>query len=263
MKRINFFSIFGCLAGILIIAPYIDNYNFSYLSKKGLIEKDILFKTIGEAKILFSNISYITADIYFHGGLGGFTEKEEECISHPGEPHEHAHEHIPVPRVNFLAKLAEKIELHGHRHLSGAEEKETLPWFYYATKLNPHNIDAYVVGGYWAGMMLDRPDEGIRFLKEGLRYNPDSWKIHAEIAKIYFKKKEDYEKAIIYYEKAHSLITSKNADRYDKRGVLTFLGVCYEKKGEKSKAIDVYREILKDFPDNAPLRERIGGSHNE
>ena len=247
--------IFIPIAGILLIAPYIDNYNFSFLTKKGVTEKDILFKTIGEAKTLLSDVSYITADIYFHGGIGGFTE--EECISHPGEPHEHSHKHIHAPKFNLLARLSEKIELHEHRHLSGIEKKETLPWFYYAAKLNPHNIDAYVVGGYWAGIMLDRPDEGIKFLKDGIRHNPDSWKIHSEIGNLYYKKKEDYGRAIVYYEKAHSLFIKENADRYDRRGVLTFLSVCYEKTGDNLKAINIYREILKDFPGNEALKKRI------
>jgi len=257
LKKVNFLSAFICIAGILLISPHIDNYTYAYLSKKGVVEKDILFKTIGEAKILLSDISYITADIYFHGGRGKFFEEEEECVSHPGEPHEHAYKHIHAPKFNLLARLAEKLKFHEHRHLAGEEEKETLPWFYYAAKLNPHNIDAYVVGGYWAGSMLDRPDEGIRFLKEGLRHNRDSWRIYAEIGNLYFKMKEDYGKAIIYYEKAHSLITCKDADKYDRRTVLTFLAACYEKAGDNLKAINIYREILTDFPNNETLKQRI------
>ena len=250
MRKINFFSFFACIAGIMVLTPYIDNYNISYLSQKGIVEKDILFKTIGEAKILLSDMSYITADIYFHGGL----------FSHPAEPHEHAHKHIHAPKFNLLARLAEKLEFHEHRHLSGEEVKEILPWFYYAVKLNPHNIEAYVIGGYWAGLMLDKLDEGVRFLKEGLRHNPDSWEIHGEIANLY-KVKEDYEKAISYYGKAHSLITRKNSDKFDRRVVLTFLGVCYEKTGDNLKAINTYREILKDFPDNEILIQKIEDLH--
>ena len=256
MRKINFFSLFIPIAGLLIVAPWIDNYNLSFLSRKGVIEKDILFKTIGEAKILLSDVSYITADIYFHGGRGGFTE-EEKCISHPDEHHKHVHEHIPAPKFNLLARLAQKLEFHEHRHLSGEEGKEALPWFYYAAKLNPHNIDAYVVGAYWVGSQLDRPDDGIRFLKEGLRHNPDSWKIHAEIGNLYSKKKGDYKKAITYYETARSLITWEDADKYDRRTVLTFLAACYEKAGDNLKAIDIYKEILKDFPGNEALKQKI------
>lgn len=245
-------------AGILVISSYIDNYNLSFLAEKGVFEKDILFKTIGEAKVLLSDISYITADIYFHGGIGGFTEeKGDGGVSHPEMAPGPAKECISFPRFNLLAALAQKIEVHRHIHLSGTEAKETLPWFYYAARLNPNNIEAYVVGAYWAGTKLDRPNEAIKFLREGLRHNPDSWRLYAEIGNIYRKSKRDYEKAITYYEKARSLFASENSDRYDRREVLTFLGICYENIGDNINAIDVYQDILADFPGNEKIIRKI------
>ncbi|MCK4249184.1 MAG: tetratricopeptide repeat protein, partial [Candidatus Omnitrophica bacterium] len=260
-------------------------------------EKDILFKTIGRAKIVLSNVSYLRADVYFHGGLPRRDEWEcgekhsdnkHECQHEDGhkheseEEHEHdsghvcgpdcKHEHDPTgtayprapqrtrqndckkdvfkPLFNPLAQLAKKIELHEHRHLSGMEERETLPWFYYAAKLNPHHIKAYVLGGYCAGSCLGRPDEGIIFLREGLRYNPDSWEIHAEIGNLYYKEKKDSEKAIIYYEKARGCFTDTIPDKYERRNMLVFLRESYKKQGEVLKAQDVHKEILKYFPEN-------------
>ena len=290
-RKINSLNIFFCLTGILIIAPYIDNYNLSFLSSKGVAGKDILFKTIGRAKIALSNMSYLRADEYFHGGVERRAEWGQECISQSdahehkhedahgheheheheqGHKHEHKHDHghvcgpecehehhdkgyISKPRFNPLPRLAEKIELHEHRHLSGMQEKETLPWFYYAAKLNPQNVKAYVVGGYCVASCLDRPDEGIRFLREGLRYNPDSWEIYAEIGNIYYREKENYQEAIIYYEKARSLFTDEVPDKYERRNILIFLRECYEKTGDDLKAEDIHEEVLKYFPENQVL----------
>ena len=164
--------------------------------------------------------------------------------------HEHNKKHISKPLYNPLAQLSKKIELHEHRHLSGMEERETLPWFYYAAKLDPHNIKAYVLGGYCAGSCLGRPDEGIIFLREGLRYNPDSWEIHAEIGNLYYKEKKDCEKAIIYYEKARGCFTDTIPDKYERRNMLVFLRESYKKQAEVLKAENVHKEILKYFPEN-------------
>ena len=287
-KKINLLSIFLCLTGILIIAPYINNYNSSFLSSKGVAEKDILFKTIGQAKIILSNISYLRADVYFHGGLHRRCEWGQEKKPHSDNKHEckkknahgdkhdceeeHGSEHVcgpdckheghPTgtaqndckkhvfkPLYNPLAELAKKIELHQHRHLSGMENKETLPWFYYAVKLNPHHIKAYVIGAYCMWMDLEKTDEAMVFLKEGLRHNPDSWEIYAEIGTIYYKKKEDYQKAVIHYEKAREFFTDEDPDKYERRTILVFLRECYKKQGEVLKAEDVQKEILEYFPE--------------
>ena len=147
-------------------------------------------------------MSYIKADVYYHGGIYNFGKCEgctdekihvEEEMEH-GHKDIHAHEHerangLAKPSLNILLNISKARTITEHRHLSGNEEKETIPWTYYAVKLNPHNEMAYSVGGYWLAVRLKKVEEGINFLKEGLYNNPDSWDICATLGQIYFVNK--------------------------------------------------------------------------
>ena len=54
---------------VLILASLVDNYHYDALSRKGFFQKDFLYRSLGEARRLFSQYSFMTADIYLHGGF--------------------------------------------------------------------------------------------------------------------------------------------------------------------------------------------------
>jgi len=250
------------------LSSNIEKYNIESLEKEGYgdFDKDVLSRVFGELRTYLSSSSYTNADIYFHGGLYDF---HEECSlftpAHISSHHEkeggdhddHADGHHPQKRtLNPLLKIAEKISITRHRHLSGNEEKELLPWILYSVKLNPKNEKAYVIGGYWLGMRLNKIDEAINFLNEGIKNNPASWDLYLMLGEIYLIRLRDYQNARIYLEKAKDLAESKKADRFDMRPIYTFLAEACDKTGSPEISISLYEKLLKMFPDDETVKKR-------
>ncbi len=271
----------------IFLGSMIGNFNYNFIMTKGISGRDFLFKTLGEAKNLISDISYLKADEYYHGGLKhkecklgdnysepqahGILAGREEKADELKDDHEHDDEceefeefleteylKRKFSRFNILFRVGRAIPVHTHKHLYGNEERELIPWLYYAVKLNPHNIEAYVVGGYWVGSRLGRVDEALNFLMEGIRYNPNVWQIYSEIGNLYFHQKKDYQQAVKFYSKAASLIEfDQDADKYDKSHIFTFLGASYENIGRFDKALEYYRLDTALFPVHEGIAERI------
>ncbi len=237
--RIFVYFILG-IAAIIVLGNAIDTYNGSSLIKQGIsgLNRDIFYKAFGEFKDFLSDMSVLKADIYYHGGTYEFRKHEKTPsgeglhimheLKHTGSPahvHKHAHvEHRIKPSLNILMDIGNAIQITEHRHLSGKESKEIVPWLYYAVRLNPHNEQAYSVGGFWLAVKLKKPDEAIRFLKEGVDNNPDSWEIPAMLGQIYLINKKDYKNAYIYLKKAKEIGYKKGLDRFEKKRIDTLLG---------------------------------------
>lgn len=269
------------ITALLLLAPLIDNDLYVFLAKKGIVEKDILYRTLGEARKVFSASAAVTADAYLHGGsypsdfellhiMEEVHENHSDDHDHDhdhghdhdhdhGHDHGHAHNHehrhdgnhhdhehgggagrgdngvAAISRLNILLKLGEIVNISRHFHLYGEEEKEVLPWIYYAVRLDPHNVNAYVLGGHWLGRRLNRPEEALTFLKEGIRSNPDAWQIYEEMGLISLIEEKDYEAALGYFMKAGERLRD-DPDGFDRRRLRTFIAECYEKLGDPEKA---------------------------
>jgi len=276
---------FSCMAAaVLVVAPAIDNHRFDYLSRQGVFGVDLISKMFGETRKVLSMQAYIAGDEYFHGGVSMYFIEESERVkcahiehtTHEHDDHacecEHHHEHeckdhqeqlhkedkiVGISKFNILPYVGEIVHVGKHVHLMGEEEKEMLPWFRYAVRLDPQNIEAYKVGGYWIGRHMSKADEGIKFLKEGILHNPGSWELHTQLANIYFWEKEDYDKALLNYEKALTRLNDTNSDKFDKRLVYDYTAFCFEKLGNIPRAVGLYRKLLSDFPNDERLRKKI------
>jgi len=258
---------------IVFLAYSIDTYNQIFLATHQIsnLHKDIFYKTLGEFKDFLSDISLIKADVYFHGGTYDFRKHEKdngehalhiaEGISgkhgnHDIREHGHIEYHIK-PSLNILLDVGKTIQIAEHRHLSGKEEKEILPWLYYSIRLNPHNIMAYSVGGFWLAVKLKKPDEAIVLLKEGITNNPESWEIYETLGHVYYFNKKDYKNAEICLEKAKEFGDKANVDKFEKRNIYTLLAEIYVKKGMPNKALLLYKTLLNLFPENETIRRHI------
>ncbi|MBN1353816.1 MAG: tetratricopeptide repeat protein [Candidatus Omnitrophica bacterium] len=259
---------------ISFLAASIDAYNGSFLAARGIsgTEKDVLSKIFGGFKEYLSDMSFVRADVYFHGGIYNMGKCEhgpcKENLHVAGEA-EHAHEHrenhghdLPDkigPNSNILLELGKAIGITEHRHLSGNEEKEIVPWIYYSVKLNPHNIEAYSVGAFWLAIKLKNPDKAITLLKEGVTANPDSWEIYTMLGYIYFIVEKNYANAENFLEKAKKFGDAQKVDKFEKRRIYTLLAEIYIKKGRETEAIELYKELLELFPEDETLRKKISG----
>jgi len=289
-KNVIYVACVGTL--ILLTSPRIDSYHYNFLSKKGISQEGVLYKMLGEARKILSIQAYMAGDDYYHGGITRrfideckkveetyekwcpkckkFTdhhghehkqhdegENHHECEHHDKYTHKEIDKHISVSKFNILPYIGETIKVGKHIHLHGEEEKEMLPWFYYAVRLDPKNVDAYALGGYWVASRIGQVDEGIKFLREGISNNPEAWQIYSQLGRIYFWEKEDYAQALENYSKAYMLMTDENSDKHDKRSVYFFTGFCYEKAGHVDKALEYYRKLLVLFPNDENLSKKI------
>jgi tetratricopeptide (TPR) repeat protein len=82
-----------------------------------------------------------------------------------------------------------------HVHLEKGSEREMLPWLKLSAELDPHSIEAYTVSAYWLRNRLDKVDEAERFLREGLKQNPNHPELLNELARLNFENRKDYTRA--------------------------------------------------------------------
>ena len=267
MKKVVYSLTLIWTVGLINLVPRIDNFNYDFIRSKGIVERDVFFRTLGETKALVSDLTYLKADEYYHGGVKHKDLEPHICLFRDKEArrekpeHKHAyekkHEQEKFPGFNILSRIGSELSIHTVKHLHGEEEKEIMPWLYYSVKLNPHNVEAYVVGAYWVGSRLGKVDEALKFLREGMKHNPDAWQIYSEAGSFYFHQKKNYIQAVKLYSKAESLMSEKNADEFDKSHVFTFLGASYEKTGKIDRALEYYRKDVDLFPSHRGLIKKI------
>jgi tetratricopeptide (TPR) repeat protein len=276
----------GLVFGLLVLTPSLHLYYLRFSLDKGVFHQDMIYKMIGESRRIFSRVCMMRADEYFHGGVTLAAQKcryganapkpsphaQQEHALHQikGEDHHHHHAHEEdhsafkkveaikgVPRWNCLLYLGELINIDKHMHLREEEQKEMVPWYIFAVQLDPHNVHAYVIGGYWIGTVLEDTEEAIRFLKRGLTQNPKAWPIYAALGELYFQQQKDYGQALRSFQKAASLFTKENVTPHESWEVYLFIAACHEWLGNTQKALTTYENILKYFPDDKVSRQKV------
>ncbi|MBD3379780.1 MAG: hypothetical protein GF408_04890 [Candidatus Omnitrophica bacterium] len=265
MKRYSFLVISAAAAAVLCIAPLADELTAVEPGKAGTGGMPYIVRLLGESRSIISSMMIAQADRYFHGGVGHmFPGHEEECPICSASQEEAHHAGRPlsgsggVPGKSLLFRAAEEINVGEHRHLQGDEIKEMIPWLYYAFKLDPSNEQAYVLAGYYISSRLDRPEEGLKLLREGVKYNPGSWKINAEIGRIYLEEMKDPDRAVIYLSRAGKFLFEIPHDKFQERTVLSMLAHAYEEAGRPSRAVPFYRRLYALFPDTELYRRKAG-----
>ncbi len=261
--KLMIFGIF-CVFFILSIASSINQYSIQFSIEKGVFNQDLIYKLMGESRRIFSRLCMMRADEYFHGGVTLASKKCRYGLNQKEENHEeHHHEHEQdisafkeveaiegVSKWNFLLYMAELINIDKHMHLRVEEQKEMIPWYVFATQLDPHNVHAYEIGGHWIGKVLNLDEEGIQFLKRGLSANPNAWEIYYSLGEIYIDQKKDYATALEYFRKAADLFTKENVTPHESWQVYMFIASCHEQLGHQKEALITYKNILKVFPED-------------
>jgi tetratricopeptide (TPR) repeat protein len=79
--------------------------------------------------------------------------------------------------------------------ISWRDAPDILPIYRISTLLDPHMEEAYEVAAFDLTLNFDRPTEGLEFLDEGLRYNPDSVRLYLTRAFLLFQLKR-YEEVV-------------------------------------------------------------------
>lgn len=122
----------------------------------------------------------------------------------------------------------------------------TLPLHRLVTALDPKFVQAYDFGAYQLAVNFKKTREGIKFLREGLHYNPDSFALHFTMGNIYYNRK-DFKTAIKWHKKA--LVLAKT--RVDQFNCLRRLYWEYRRIGEYQEAkkyITILRQEDPEYP---------------
>ena len=235
-----------------------NNY-FIHKEKK----PDIIENIFGGMREAIADWAFMKSEEYFHRGLTfmkavAYHEGEsallEESMQSGKEHEELEHHHEPEVKKDLFSKIYSSVKVTGDSHLIPSEMKETVPWFYIEVRLNPHDIRGYTVGAF-SLHQIGRDEEGIKFLKEAEKNNPNSASILTSIGQLYYEMKEP-EQSLEYLEAARKLwlegrppnTASDSYGESDRFLTFDLLGELYLKKGDRKKALQIYEELYRFRP---------------
>lgn len=96
----------------------------------------------------------------------------------------------------------EKEEEGEHHEFGGGKYHSLKKMVLRVVRLDPSFHYAYLYGAGALGWNLDRPDEALEILKEGIRYNPQYWRFRLYVGAIVYKQKGKFDEMITLLEDA-------------------------------------------------------------
>ena len=180
---------------------------------------------------------------------------EEQCCDHDhkhGEHCEHDHDH-----AHHEGEAGEHDKQTAEGGTNGLE-RELLPWLKLASVLDPERPETYVIASFWLRTRLGKVDEAERFLREGLRANPESYELLFELGRIYYENRKENSRARILWQLAlkqyrASDAFKNNTDFLMHLQLLAFLGKLEEQEKNYAEALK-YFEQLKEI---SPSRDQV------
>jgi hypothetical protein len=142
------------------------------------------------------------------------------------------------------------MDMRHHRH---RDPGETAALFRLMTWTNPRFIQAWVVGANVLATNLRRPQEAVRFLKEGAEKNPDSIAIQVEIGRYLFYQYHDGPDAERYFQRgillgaAHHHLSDDEQEAWV--NAYRWLFIQYYREGRHAEAQEIARTAVHRFPE--------------
>ena len=267
---------------------------------------------LGELRTSMSDVLFLKTERYLHSGVGykahinkrlmsvsGTTASNFAHQREVGSDKEHvlhddhaAEEESSAPLIpdadndfrGFIGDLHREVKpwLPPDAHASHTDGKEILPWFRVMTMSDPHYVRAYAVGGWW--LKTVDIDEGLSFLEEGMRNNPEAFQIQAtygdllqskgrKISKDIFNPSPEALKYFLHsrdaYQEAAEVAITLRPENYDKEVIYpewtnymeddamaaVNMAVLLERQyGNAFKTKELAQRYLSFFPDNQTLK---------
>ena len=213
-------------------------------------EEDVLALVLGEARLEISRSLEEKADMYFHGGVRHLDCEEGLAAKGRGvsasapaangmvaaeadhdEHDDHEHDAHPAAATGFKGWqwIDQRVHEQTHRHLKGDRIVEVLPWFWAACRVSPKNVASFENGAYVLAYELNKPEEGVRLLEEGVRNNPTVPELDFLLGQILFKLSHDAARAEPWFVSARAkcVPVQNNADRAEEVMLLRLRAVFY------------------------------------
>lgn len=226
---------------------------------------------LGDARRLFANQFFAMADVYFHSGyypsiFDQNAEKEKEMIA---ETRGHKESEDEEKNEDFFGKPRDWIDAFGrnfkithHTHLENGSEREILPWLWLSANLDPQNPTVFSVGAYYLREHLHRPTEAEKFLREGIRNNPDNCELLFELGRVYHEADHDAARArnvwLLAAEKYAKLAEPQQKEEkvvYEE--TIVHLATLEDEAGNYPQAIEWLRAAQKISPAPGELQKQI------
>jgi len=186
-------------------------------------DPDVLIQVLGGTADFAAEKAYREADIYFHAGFD--CDCPDEHKDHHVEHEVKASDSVRLPLLKTVERLQGEAAPRIHRHLQGEEEKEVLPWFIAAVRLNPQFIDAWRTGSYWF-YRTDNGHRAIAFISDGIKRNPSDYRLYLDRGILYHRIGE-WDNAIKDLETARRLWKNDTEDSpYEKKAIGIYLRDC-------------------------------------
>jgi tetratricopeptide (TPR) repeat protein len=153
----------------------------------------VMASLLGDSRRMLANQLFVEADVYFHSGYyPSMFDKQETDIDVKGGSNEgkngtgkaEIEESFLGPPQDWIERFGRHFFPTVHTHLDDERSREVLPWLEMAAGMDPHLIETYLSASYWLRNTLNKPDEAEKFLREGLRANPDSFEILVELGNV-------------------------------------------------------------------------------
>ena len=205
------------------------------------VEGDSMFvNVIGSTRFAFGNQFVVEADRWFHKGVGHFRE---------------------TGLNNWFTRMFESIKPRGHVHLEDEGVNEIMPWLFFATRMDPSNMEAYSLAAFFLAGEARRPDLADRVLREAQRRNPRDYRVYYERGRLALKTGR-LEDAVRFFDSAIRLWPGRQdmddgSAANDRAALLTYRGLLHEMHGDVGEAVKLYEEVLRIFPTRHGLSERL------
>ncbi|GEM_PF-6673392 len=232
------------------------------------IDQSAIGKVLGEFRTGLSDILYVKADRYMHGGVIMAEHAHGADAVAQGETEElHTQRHDDFRGwIGDLHRAVEPRLPPGSPHPEHQED-ELIPLFRMMTLLDGGYIQGYQAGAFWIAQI--NSEAALEFLQEGLDRNPESFQLYLQMGLTHLQmSRTDSEEdashhrdqaAQAFHQAARFAIQSAGEEQenvYAKSDAWQATGLSFAielRHGDPEKAEERRQRYLQTFPDNPAL----------
>ena len=194
---------------------------------------------VSDTRVVLGSRLYTQADVYFHRGV--------------------PHGASPPAQPDIFQRFSQQVTPQKPLHLAGATDiAEMMPWLDFSTRLNPQNLEGYLVSTFWLAGEARRPDLALNILANAQRNIPYSYAVQLEKGRILLHMgnhalaREAFHAALAFWD---ATAVPANADHVlDKGEALLYGALLLEAAGATPDAI-ADLEALSELPPERPAMQ--------
>ncbi|MEI7898912.1 MAG: hypothetical protein WCK89_01570 [bacterium] len=224
--------------------------------------EDVLALVLGDVRQELSKTLMDKTEEYFHGGIRNVVcETGLTGEGHGQEKHDDEHEVArPVGVSDVWSRINQRVHEQVDRHLEREQSAELLPWLWAACRTSSQNVQAFQTGSFVLSSMLEKPEEGVRLLEEGIRKNPACAELDFSLGELLLNTLHDAKRAepcfLSARQKSHPVDGPAGADgRILHVRTLFYLGYLAKQRGDLEAVRTYLAEAETVNPEHVSTRD--------